>query len=138
MPAVQWYADARLSPQGVSVKVKVKGAPRELSSYAQASIYRVIQEAINNIVQHARATEAEIRIEWQEEQLWIEVQDNGRGFDVHSVCGSATGHYGLLGMKERIILLGGVMDVQSSPGEGVLLAFQIPYTLNAVRKNDQD
>ena len=138
VPAVQWYADARLTSQGIPTRVKVTGTPRELSSYAQASIYRVVQEAINNIAQHSQASEASIHIAWQEDQLWIEIQDNGRGFDMDAVCQLSGGHYGLMGMKERIILLGGLMDVQSAPGEGVLLVFQIPYTLNTVRHDDQD
>jgi len=138
VPAVQWYADARLTSQGIPTQVKVSGTPRELSSYAQASVYRAIQEAINNIAQHAQASEVMIRIAWQEEQLWIEIQDDGRGFDLDQVCHVASGRYGLLGMKERIILLGGVMDVQTSPGEGVLLVLQIPYSLNTMRNDGRD
>ncbi len=137
VPAVEWYADARLAPHGVSVRIKVTGTPRELSSYAQASIYRVIQEAINNILQHAQASKALIQIHWQEEQLRIVIQDDGRGFDVQTAFAEATEHYGLLGMRERVSLLNGALYVQSAPGEGARLVVEIPYSLNSVRQNGE-
>jgi len=137
VPAVEWYADARLTAQGVSVKMKVEGTPRELSSYTQASIYRVIQEAINNIIQHARASEVLIRIQWLEDHLRIEIEDNGRGFDMQRACSDASGHYGLLGMQERVSLLNGMFDVHSAPGEGTRLTVEVPYTTRIVRKDGQ-
>ncbi len=135
VPAVEWYADARLTAQGVSVKMKVDGTPRELSSYTQASIYRVIQEAINNILQHAQASEVLIRIQWLEDQLRIEIEDNGRGFDMQRAFDGVSGHYGLLGMRERISLLNGTLYVHSAAGEGTRLVVEVPYTMRIVRKD---
>jgi len=138
VPAVHWYADVRLEPLGISAKMEVRGTPYEISSYAQASIYRVIQEAINNIAQHAHATEVMIHIEWQDEQLRVEIEDNGRGFDTETAFDIANGHYGLLGMRERVFLLNGTLDIQSSPGSGTRVIIEVPYALNIARKNGQD
>jgi len=137
VPAVEWYADARLTAQGVSVKMKVEGTPRELSSYTQASIYRVIQEAINNILQHAQANQVLIQIQWLEDHLRIEIEDNGRGFDMKRAFDGVSGHYGLLGMRERVSLLNGALYVHSAPGEGTQLVIEVPYTMRIVRKDDQ-
>ena len=136
VPAVKWYAEARLTTRGIATQVRITGRPRELSSYAQASIYRVIQEAINNIAQHSQAKQVEINISWKEDHLQVEIIDDGQGFNLESICGGDSGHYGLLGMRERIILLGGVMDIQTRPGEGARVTFQIPYNLNMGRKDD--
>jgi len=137
VPAVEWYADERLTAQGVSVKMKVEGVPRELSSHTQASIYRVIQEAINNILQHARASEVLIRIQWLEDHLRIEIEDNGRGFDMQKAFSSVSGHFGMLGMRERVALLNGALHVHSAPGEGTQLTVEVPYSMRIVRKDDK-
>lgn len=137
VPAVQWYANARLEPQGVQVKMKVTGAPRELSPYAQASIYRMVQEAINNIYQHAQAKNVSIRFDWLPDALRIEIQDDGRGFDLDEAL-KTEGHYGLLGIQERVTLLNGTLKIQSSPGHGTHLIIHIPYILNTARNNDSN
>lgn len=138
VPAVQWYANARLEAQGIRVKMKVRETPREFSPHAQASIYRMVQEAINNITQHAQASEVLIRFDWLDEQLRIEIQDDGRGFEAQNAGTDISGHYGLLGIRERASLLNGSLEIHSSPGNGAHLIIQIPYALNIVRENGQD
>ncbi len=128
IPAVQWYAESRLSPLGVQVKVQVQGNPRSLSSYVQVSLYRVLQEAINNIAQHARARQASLSFFWGEQGLRVVVKDNGRGFEVAETVGVSAGHFGLLGMQERVTLIGGHFRVDSSPGQGTQVVVEIPYT----------
>ncbi|NPA92259.1 MAG: HAMP domain-containing protein [Chloroflexi bacterium] len=136
VPAVQWYADARLSPQGIDVKVKAKGTPRDLTPYVQVSVYRVLQEAINNIARHAQAKHVTIRFDWRDNFLRIEVEDDGQGFDVESALADAQEHFGLLGMKERIALLNGKMHITSQPGQGTRLVFHIPYALHPSESHD--
>ena len=135
VPAVQWYADARLGEQGVSVRVNVSGNPRTLTPYAQASIYRVLQEAVNNIAQHADASSVQITVNWLDQALHIEVQDDGRGFDPSQAFADSAGHFGLLGMRERVSLLNGRLEIRSAPGDGTTLIIDIPYSLNMTRKN---
>lgn len=135
-PAIQWYANARLESQGVQVAIQVTGMPRELSPHTQASIYRMVQEAINNIAQHAHANRAEIRLDWQDDKLRIEVEDNGRGLDIEEAKRADGGHFGLLGIRERVALLNGVMDIESAPGQGTRLIIEIPYYLNIARRDD--
>jgi len=131
VPAVQWYADSRLSPLGVQVKVKVRGTPQSLSPYVQVSVYRVLQEAINNIAQHAHARQATLLFEWQPDALQVTVTDDGRGFAVDEVARNATPHFGLLGMRERIHLIGGEFQVESAPGQGTRIRIRVPYEAHA-------
>jgi len=138
VPAVHWYADARLESTGISARMDVKGSPHEISSYAQASIYRMVQEAINNVAQHSQASEVVIRIDWRAEELQIEVEDDGIGFDTETAFDVANGHYGLLGIRERVALLSGALDIQSSPGAGTRIIIRVPYALNTARKNGKD
>jgi len=137
VPAVQWYADARLASRGIDVKVKAQNTPRDLSPYVQASIYRVLQEAINNIARHAQAQHVTIRFDWREHFLRIEVEDDGQGFDVESTLSDTREHFGLLGMKERIALLNGKMHVTSQPNQGTRLVFHIPYALGPLENHDE-
>ncbi len=127
VPAVQWYAESRLKPLGVAVKVQGQGTPRPLPPHAQVSVYRVLQEALNNIAQHAQARQATVSFHWEEEGLRVEVADDGRGFEVASVVPGAAGHFGLLGMQERVALLGGRFRVHSAPGQGTRVVLEIPY-----------
>jgi len=127
VPAVQWYADRLLPPKGVKVKVKARGTPKPLSSYVQVSVYRVLQEAINNIAQHAQARHATIAFDWRADGLQVVVEDDGRGFDLDRVTREPGQHFGLLGMRERIYLVGGTFSIESTPGQGTRIVLQVPY-----------
>ncbi len=131
VPAVQWYADSRLSPQGVAVKVKARGTPRPLSPHVQVSVYRVLQEAINNIAQHAQAQRATIAFDWRADALQVVVEDDGRGFEAAEVAQTPSQHFGLLGMRERIHLVGGSFRIESAPGQGTRIEIQVPYDSHA-------
>jgi len=90
-------------------------------------IYRILQEALNNLVKHSQATSAAVTLERDLRCVRLKVQDNGRGFDKNAVVGPRrirTG-IGLTGMDERVRMLGGSLEVRSSPGEGTLLVLEI-------------
>lgn len=78
------------------------------------ALYRIVQEALTNVVKHAAASRADVRLVEQHGRLELTVHDDGRGFD----CDSPTEGFGLLGMRERLALAGGALDVQSAPGTG--------------------
>ncbi|MFP8967856.1 ATP-binding protein [Pokkaliibacter sp. CJK22405] len=88
------------------------------------AIYRITQEALNNVAKHAEASQVEVtlRVQSKPQRLWLEIIDNGRGFDTLASHNS----YGLLGIKERAEGLGGSMSVVSSPGEGTRLVITLP------------
>jgi signal transduction histidine kinase len=87
------------------------------------ALYRIAQEALNNTVKHARATEVAIRLGDYEGEITLEVQDNGLGFDPGR---EFPGHLGLKTMQERAAKLGGTLEIESNPGQGTLLRASIP------------
>ncbi|MGV1049909.1 MAG: GAF domain-containing protein [Solirubrobacterales bacterium] len=96
----------------------------DLSSEEERIVYRLSQEALNNVVKHAAATRASLRAEMAEGEVRIRVEDDGAGFDPN---GGGDGR-GLLGMRERVELLGGELTVRSQPGEGTAVSARLPVS----------
>ena len=107
-------------------------APRELPPDTETACFRVAQEAITNVLRHARARNVWLRLFTANGRLAISVRDDGRGFDLDSVRERAANgsSLGLVGMEERMALAGGSFELRSAPGQGtVLLAtFPLPAT----------
>jgi signal transduction histidine kinase len=91
------------------------------------NVYRIIQEATNNISKHSGATEAQIRIQKASQGITLTISDNGKGFspDVKSASTGKSG-FGLIGIRERALLMGGTVKIQSNPGSGTVLRFEFP------------
>lgn len=128
VPAVRWYAESRLQPLGVSVHLDAEGLHRRLSPELETACYRVVQEALLNVAKHARARQVRIRLAVQDGWLQGLVEDDGQGFDLKVVRRSSAGGrgMGLLGMQERVELLGGRLHIQSTPGQGTRVQISIP------------
>jgi signal transduction histidine kinase len=94
-----------------------------LSPAAEINLYRIVQEALNNIVKHARATEASVHLRRLPHSLVLTMQDNGRGFVVATVKPSG---FGLTGLSERALLLHGTLDIVSASGQGTRITFTMP------------
>ena len=95
----------------------------------ETPLFRVVQEAINNIARHAAARNVRIELEFFDYSVKVEVEDDGIGFDLDStqMISPENGRgLGLMGMQERIELLGGEIIVKSNPGFGTLLIIQVP------------
>ena len=90
----------------------------------EATVYRLVQEALTNIVKHAGATRVEVRVADRDDDVIVTVRDDGTGFDPRA---SSPG-FGLLGMRERVALLHGSLNIESAPGEGTTLRASIPGT----------
>lgn len=82
---------------------------------------RVAQEAIHNVKKYAAASELSVQLEYGPETITLEVRDNGRGGAVERAPGSAMGHFGLTGMRERAEAMSGTLEVNSDPGEGTMV-----------------
>jgi signal transduction histidine kinase len=92
------------------------------------TLYRFLQEALTNIVRHAQATWAEVRLSYDGAFVTLEVADDGLGFDAPALMtGAEPGGIGLLGMRERMELLEGTLTVESRPGQGAHLAARLPW-----------
>lgn len=94
-----------------------------LSPDVEQTLYRVAQEAIANVVQHAGARNLTLKLAVEEDRLTLVVGDDGRGFSVEE--GEAAGHFGLVGLRERALLVGGRLSIESRPGEGSTLKLTI-------------
>jgi signal transduction histidine kinase/ligand-binding sensor domain-containing protein len=105
---------------GVSIECKVIGVPPTLNDATTHELMMTVREALTNAVIHAHATRIQILVRIDDESLEIDVSDNGYGFD-HGVAFAQAGHYGLLGMEERVQLLGGKFAIESRPGHGTLV-----------------
>ena len=95
---------------------------RELPEGAAITLYRVVQEALQNVVRHSGATEASVTFGRQAGQVWVRIADGGQGFEP----GVARGGIGLDGMRERLRLVGGTLRIDSMPGAGTRIEARVP------------
>ncbi len=112
----------------MSVIFAVVGEERRLTGEIELSVFRIVQEALSNIQKHAHASEASVKVEFARDVIKLTVKDNGQGFNSAEMMDDLphNGKLGLLGMQERMWLLGGTMEIESKPGEGTTLLFKIP------------
>lgn len=128
VPAVRTLAETRLEEQGITVSINAEGVDDNLPPHLKITIFRVLQEALSNCARHSQANSVRISIQSAPNQFRAVVQDDGIGFDpsrVRQRTGAATA-VGLLGMKERARLLGGSLEIRSSPGRGTTIVLDIP------------
>ncbi len=104
------------------------GNIRRLAPDTEISAFRIVQEALSNVVKHSGATLAEVILDFGQEELRISVSDNGVGFVVGENAGSSgrAGQMGLVGMFERAEIMGASLDIDSKPGAGAKLQVSIP------------
>ena len=114
----------------LDVVLKVEGKEQNLTSIVSVTLYRIIQEACNNVIRHARAKKLLIRIAYMERSIELDIEDNGTGFDLqhveeHSQEDSLNG-FGLSTMRERARLLSGSFYINSKPGAGTKIHVDVP------------
>jgi signal transduction histidine kinase len=117
IPGLQQHIAALSRREGLRIELSASGDERMARGYEQA-LYRIVQEALNNVVKHAQATHVRVLLEFKPEQLHIRVIDNGQGFDPHAQHAGADRQFGLISMRERAAEIGGTMELQSAPGQG--------------------
>lgn len=102
------------------------GGLARLGEAEALSLYRILQEALANVVRHASARRATVRFEASEGRLRMRIEDDGRGFDPDEPS-PGPGHQGIPGMKERALMLGGSLEVVSRPGTKTIVLLEMPY-----------
>jgi len=127
--ALRWYAARIQEHSSLSVRVDIHGEECELDDAMKITIFRIIQESLNNVIKHAQATHVNIHLHFEEKRVRINIFDNGIGFDRDEVRQRRTSRpsLGLAGMEERAALLGGTVTVQSRLGYGTEIEALIPY-----------
>jgi len=126
--ALGWLADELEKDLGIDARVEATGIDSALSPETQIVLFRIAQEATNNIRKHAGATRVTIRVTGGEDFITMTVTDNGRGFEVPQRADGMVGEgrLGLMGMYERARLLNGKLEIKSAPGKGTEVAVQLP------------
>jgi signal transduction histidine kinase len=98
----------------------------DLPPEVEVALYRIFQEALTNVARHAEAKHVRASLRRDDRTVVLVVEDDGRGFDPSNVAKAGDARAGLAGMRERLLGLGGQLDVQSAPGEGVRLEARMP------------
>jgi signal transduction histidine kinase len=126
--ALEWLSDSS-SARGVPCNFSNRGLTILTTSENEIAIFRITQEALSNIWRHAGATQASIELAYLPEQLRLTIHDNGRGFvpqDNLDAAHDSQGGLGLLGMRERAMLIGATLKIISSPGNGCYIQLSLP------------
>jgi signal transduction histidine kinase len=121
LPALHWQAREVSRRSGMLVTVRSDRDDLDLEEELRTTVYRVVQEALQNAARHSRARDTEVALVVRDHHLQIRVQDNGVGFEPSRSRG-----LGLLGMQERIARLGGRLKITSEPGQGAAIAIDLP------------
>ncbi len=125
--ALRWYAAEIQRRANLPVRVEIFGEELELAQPVNLALFRVAQEALTNVVRHARARHVWVRLRLMAKEAHLEVEDDGIGFEVAQASRPDRPAWGVLGMRERTSLLGGHMDIRSTPGRGTTIFVSIPY-----------
>jgi len=124
-PALRTLAERKGREGDLEIDVLVRlrdGDDARLPSETENTLYRLVQEALNNVAKHAGASRAEALVEWSDDIVKVTVRDDGCGFDP----ATANGGFGLTGMRERVMLAGGELQIDAAPGSGTIVAATIP------------
>ncbi len=126
--AIKWYAEERLKPLGINIYFEGDMFEVRLPTQIETALFRVAQETITNIAKHSEAENVIINLELGNGLFTLEVEDDGKGFDMEGISDTKEGSrgLGLLGMKERVLLLEGTLEVQSHPGSGTRVVVTVP------------
>jgi two-component system, NarL family, sensor histidine kinase DegS len=128
--ALKWLVSRTNKTSGIHVHLTIDNLDSSLNPELKVNIFRIVQEALQNIEKHSKSTEAFINIEAGTQSLKLVIRDNGRGFTLPDKLGNLVteGKLGLIGIQERIRSLGGVLELDSSPSAGTCLTIDIPFS----------
>jgi signal transduction histidine kinase len=122
--AVEWQLQQFRDRTGLAVELVSEIADDRITKDMSTAAFRILQESLTNIARHAEATRVEVSIQTTEEELLLEVRDNGKGLQTEGARRSL----GVVGMRERARQLGGSVTVANGPAAGVLVQMRVPLT----------
>lgn len=126
IPTLRRYINEMKERPGLMIDFAVVGKEGRLPSHVEVGVFRVVQEALHNVLKHSEASAVSLRIEFLPDELSVLVKDNGAGFQPDEALHRQGDHFGLLSMRERVELLQGCWKLTSGPGEGTEVAFTVP------------
>lgn len=130
-PALRCLCEDTSRQSGIKIKSEIVGPVIRLPKSIEASLYRIIQEAISNIIKHSHADECRVRLKYSSKKLFLSISDNGIGFDPESTEINKKS-LGLFNMKQRVEEMDGSFKIESIPGQGTILFVEIN-----IRTNDE-
>ena len=128
LPSIERYAQQFAARTHVRCEVMHQGAPYRLSADAEITLYRIVQEALQNVAAHAQAAQASVCLAFDPQLLEVTVSDDGCGFALDERRVNADSHFGLLGMRERAESLGGRFDIRTAPQQGTQVNVWVPVS----------
>jgi len=125
VPAIRWLVDQLNRDGSVQAKVSVEGSQRQLNQEINNHLFRISQEALNNIRRHAEATQVDVILEFSKETIKMIIRDNGKGFLLKDIDKSSNQEkLGLIGIQERARLLDSTLHIDSKPGKGTTISVE--------------
>jgi|GEM_PF-3425206 len=128
LPTLNWYVKRFSQRAKIEVEVDVNGEEKRLPGEIETALYRIIQEALTNVVKHAKAKKVGLRIDKRADVVMVIIKDDGKGFDLDTMQSPETSTWGLglIGMADRTALVGGDFKIYTKPGEGTRIEVEIP------------
>jgi len=126
IPTLRRYAESFQEKNGVPVPITVTGVERRLESHIEVTVFRNVQELLQNAMSHAQATQIQVQVDMGQEQVTAVVEDNGSGFNVDDTLNGNNKTIGLATLRERTEMLGGELNIHSNIGQGTRVEFSIP------------
>ncbi|MFN2216193.1 MAG: sensor histidine kinase [Anaerolineales bacterium] len=136
--ALRWYANLIQERTDLATHVEIRGQERDCPPAAKTALFRIVQEALTNVVKHALANTAEIFLTFEDDGVSIKVIDDGQGFELNSNRPGKRISWGLRNMEERANLLGGSFKINSHPGAGTSVEAFLPYSGMETEVMDED
>ena len=120
--------DSFAERSGIEARLEIRGDPESITSAQRIAVYRAIQESLSNVREHSGATTVEIRIRMRRSSIEVRITDDGHGFEVGRALARAAqrGRLGIVGIGERVRMLGGTFEIDSAPGGPTMLTFALP------------
>jgi signal transduction histidine kinase len=124
-PALDWHANLFQRHTNITVRLDISLPARRLSGELETAVFRIVQEALTNVARHSGASEATVTLTSGEKSLHVEISDRGRGFDLESRL-AARDSLGLSGLRERVVLANGRLEIFSRVGQGTRIHAEFP------------
>ncbi len=129
IPALHSFVKGFSKQTGVHVRLTIFAGVEKLDNARRTTLYRVAQEALTNVARHAQASVVDVSIEKLSNRICMKIKNDGKSFQVDRVLQAKKNkRLGLLGMRERVEMVGGSFSVESAPGKGTTICVQIPVT----------
>jgi two-component system sensor histidine kinase DegS len=129
LPTLRRYVEDYRESHNIGINLNATGRERRIASHKEVTTFRIIQELLNNARDFSRATSVQLTVDMGDNRIFVAVEDNGSGFDASELTsGSAAEEMGLNMLRERIEMLRGQFQVESSPGRGTRVTFDIPLS----------